>query len=120
MGSRVRTRKADARRLGDIVDAHENQIEPPRADAARFEIDGTACSQSFSMMRFKSSGSPTGSANRSSARGTSGGISEVSASLALPSAWSSRSKHVRAKTQAQAGARLARQLRHALDADIVQ
>ena len=39
LGLAIRPRKADARGLRDIVDAHEHEIEPPRADATRFEIE---------------------------------------------------------------------------------
>ena len=39
LGLAIRARKPDARGLRDIVDAEEDEIEPPRADAARFEIE---------------------------------------------------------------------------------
>ena len=38
LGLAVRPRKPDARGLRDVIDAQEDEIEPPRADAARFEI----------------------------------------------------------------------------------
>jgi hypothetical protein len=37
-GIAIGTRRADPHGLGDIVDPDENQIEPPRADAALFKI----------------------------------------------------------------------------------
>ena len=72
------------------------------------------------MTRFRSSGSPSGSAKRSSARGTSGGMSEVSASCTRAERLVEAQQHFGAKAQMQACARLAGELRDALDADFMQ
>ena len=88
----------------------------PRASRSRHSI-----SQSLSMMRFRSSGSPTGSAKRSSARGTSGGI-ERGQRFLLRCRAPDRGAAARSppNRRLQAGARLAGELRHALDADVMQ
>ena len=58
----VRPRGADAHGLRNVVDALKHQIEPARADAARSR-SRMSISHSLVMTRFRSSGSPTGSAN---------------------------------------------------------
>ena len=39
LGLTIRPRQANTRGLRNIVDAHEHEIETPRPDAARFEIE---------------------------------------------------------------------------------
>src|SRR5580704_11467349 len=41
------TRKTDAGRLGDVVDAEKNQIEPPCANAARLQKSGNLRAEFF-------------------------------------------------------------------------
>ena len=45
LGFAIGPRKANARGLRDVVDAQKDEIEPPRADAARFEIKAELIAQ---------------------------------------------------------------------------
>jgi hypothetical protein len=78
-GVAIGARGADPHGLGDIVDPHENQIEPPRADAAPFKIARETLAQdaddALQIVRITKR-----------FRGTSGGTIEISTSAAEPSA----------------------------------
>ena len=119
LGLAIRPREADARGLRDVIDAQEDEIEPPRADAARFEIEaqlvGKLSDDALQILgiadRFGKTQFGARHFGRHKRRQRFIGIAER---LIEPQ------QDFAAEARAQTAARLARELRHALDADFAQ
>ena len=119
LGLAIGARKPDARGLRDIVDANEHQIETPRADAARLQVEAQLLAKRVDDA-FQILGIPDrlGKAQFRARhlRRDQGRQRFLLRSQRLIET----QQHAVAEAQAQAGARLAGELRDALDADVVQ
>ena len=114
-----RARKPDARRLSDVIHAKKNQIEPPRANAARLQKGGELPAEFFDdalqilritdgLCEFQFNARHIDRNQRRL------GFIGAAKSLIEPQ------QNIRPETQAQAGARLGGKLRHPFDPDILQ